>query len=158
LNSASETIYGYDLLDRLTSVRTQSSAQTFDYDAVGNRKLKVNNGNTTTYTYGANSNRLTHIGPLPVPTDANGSITAKPDATFAYDVRGRMISANTSIGLVSYTINSLGQRVRKITPNDTTVFHYDTAGKLIAEATTTGNTVSVQEYVYLGDIPVAVLK
>jgi YD repeat-containing protein len=50
------------------------------------------------------------------------------------------VSANTAIGLVTYTINSLGQRVRKVTPADTTVFHYDAGGKLIAESTTTGST------------------
>lgn len=91
-------------------------------------------------------------------TDANGSVTNKGNASFNYDARGRMVSANTAIGLVTYTINSLGQRVRKVTPTETTVFHYDMAGKLIAEATTTGSTTTEQEYVYLGDMPVAVIK
>jgi hypothetical protein len=44
--------------------------------------------------------------------------------------------------------------VQKITPTETTVFHYDRSGKLIAEGT--GSTLT--EYVYLDDIPVAVLK
>jgi len=38
------------------------------------------------------------------------------------------------------------------------VFHYDLAGKLIAEATTTAGTTTVQEHIYLGDLPVAVIK
>ncbi|UUZ47746.1 hypothetical protein LP420_32100 [Massilia sp. B-10] len=90
--------------------------------------------------------------------DANGSTTAKPGATFSYDVRGRMVSATTNIGLVTYTINSMGQRVRKVTPTETVVFHYDQGGKLIAESTTAAGVTKVQEYVYLGDLPVAVLK
>lgn len=65
-----------------------------------------------------------------------------------------MVSANTAIGLVSYTINVFGQRVQKTTPTATTVFHYDGSGKLIAESTAGTQT----EYVYLGDMPVAVLK
>jgi hypothetical protein len=48
----------------------------------------------------------------------------------------------------------MGQRVQKVTPAANTVFHYDLAGKLIAE-TTDGATT---EYVYLDDVPVAVLK
>ena len=65
-----------------------------------------------------------------------------------------MVSANTAIGLVTYTINAMGQRVRKTTPASTTVYHYDRSGKLIAESTDGVMT----EYVYLGDMPVAVLK
>ena len=42
----------------------------------------------------------------------------------------------------------------KTTPTSTTVFHYDGGGKLIAEMTGGATT----EYVYLDDVPVAVLK
>ena len=45
-----------------------------------------------------------------------------------------------------------------VTPIGTTVFHYDASGKLIAEMTTTGSTTKTQEYVFLGDMPVAVVK
>jgi len=55
-------------------------------------------------------------------------------------------------------INSFGQRLRMVTPIGTTVFHYDASGKLIAEMTTTGSTTKTQEYVFLGDMPVAVVK
>lgn len=150
--------YGYDKFDRLTSAITPTSGQTFDYDAVGNRVFRAVNAATTTLTYGGGGNRLTQVGAQPIATDANGSITNKGNATFNYDARGRMVSANTQIGLVQYLINSLGQRVRKTTPTETTVFHYDAGGKLIAEATTTGSVVKTQEYVYLGDMPVAVMK
>jgi YD repeat-containing protein len=150
--------YGYDVLDRLTSVQAPGSSQTYVYDAVGNRTQKVNGAAVTPYTFATGSNRLVQAGSLPLVTDANGSVTGKDNATLNYDARGRMVSANTAIGLVTYTINSLGQRVRKVTPTETTVFHYDMAGKLIAESTTTGSTTKTQEYVYLGDMPVAVLK
>lgn len=157
-NPSGGTSYGYDALDRLTSVLAPGSAQGYTYDLVGNRKQKVNNGVTTPYTYGGPGNRLNQVGTQPVTTDVNGSITNKDNIAFAYDVRGRMVSANTAIGLVQYTINSLGQRVRKATPTDITVFHYDTSGKLIVETTTTGGVAAIKEYIYLGDMPVAVLK
>ena len=44
--------------------------------------------------------------------------------------------------------------MQKTTPTATTVYHYDGSGKLIAENTNGALT----EYVYLGDMPVAVLK
>ncbi|MES2321015.1 MAG: hypothetical protein V4633_02005 [Pseudomonadota bacterium] len=157
-NPANGNTYDYDVLDRLTNVATPFSAQTYDYDAVGNRTQKVNNSTTTNYHYEGSGNRLTRIGSQHIPTDANGSITDKGNATFTYDVRGRMVAANTAIGLVRYTLNSAGQRVRKETPTESTVFHYDFGGKLIAESTTAGGNTSTQEYVFLGDMPVAVLK
>ena len=157
-NAASGNTYDYDVLDRLTNVVTPTAGQTYAYDAVGNRKQKATNGTTTTYGYAGPGNRLTSVAGQSVATDANGSITNTGNATFNYDARGRMVSANTAIGLVTYTINSLGQRVRKVTPTETTVFHYDLAGKLIGESTTTGSTTKTQQYVFLGDMPVAVLK
>lgn len=157
-NPASGTTYGYDTLDRLTNVGTASSAQTYKYDDVGNRIQKVINSAATAYSYGATNNRLVQVGAQAISTDANGSIIDKGNATFNYDARGRMVSANTAIGLVKYTINSLGQRVSKVTPTYTTIFHYDTTGKLIAESTLAGAKTTTQEYVYLGDVPVAVLK
>lgn len=157
-NPLAKTDFGYDVMNRLTNVQTPGSAQVYEYDEVGNRKKKTNGGTATSYGYGGPGNRLTQVGAQVIVSDQNGSTTDKGNATFAYDVRGRMVSADTAIGKVHYTINSLGQRVRKVTPTGTTVFHYDVAGKLIAETTHVGSSVTVQEHVYLGDIPVAVLK
>lgn len=152
------TTYGYDYQDRLTSVATPTATQSYSYDAIGNRVVKWNNSSSTTLSYGGTGSRLTAIGNQAIVSDANGSITSKGTATFNYDARGRMVSANTQIGLVQYLINSLGQRVRKTTPTEMTVFHYDAAGKLIAETTSSGSTSATQEYIYLGDMQVAVLK
>ena len=157
-NPATALTFAYDLQERLTDVAGAGFAQKYKYDGVGNRAEKTNNGAVTSYSYGTDNNRLTKVGSQPIVTDPNGSITDKVGATFNYDARGRMVSANTAIGLVTYTINSLGQRVRKVTPTETTVFHYDLGGKLIAESITAGDKTTHQEYVYLGDMPVAVIK
>jgi YD repeat-containing protein len=157
-NATSGNTYGYDLLDRLTSYVSPTVGQSYAYDAVGNRTQKSNNGTVTGYSIEATSNRLLQAGSQPLTLDANGSTTSNTRNQFAYDARGRMVSATTSIGQVTYRINALGQRVEKITPLETTVFHYDSGGKLIAESTTSGGTTRSQEYVYLGDLPVAVLK
>ena len=156
--TASVNNYVYDALSRLERMYSSTSNYMYQYDAVGNRTQRTLMWTPTDNLYGGAGNRLTRVGAQPITTDANGSITDRGNAVLSYDARGRMVSANTPIGVVTYTINSLGQRVRKATPTETTVFHYDLAGKLIAESTTAGATTTAREYVYLGDMPVAVLK
>jgi YD repeat-containing protein len=149
--------YGYDELDRLTSEQRAQSSLGYTYDAVGNRTQMVNGAAVTGYSYGTASNRLAQVtgGQGGTPTmDANGSTTGNGSSAFNYDARGRMVSANAAIGLVSYRINALGQRVQKLAAGASTVFHYDSGGRLIAEST--GDVVT--DYVYLDDIPVAVLR
>ncbi|PRC90572.1 hypothetical protein S2091_4719 [Solimicrobium silvestre] len=116
-----------------------------------------NGGTNTQYSYGSTSNQLTQVSGSQVNTiqsDANGSITNNVNNQFAYDARGRMVSAQTAIGSVQYKINALGQRVLKVTPTGTTVFNYDQGGKLIGESTGTKGA----DYIYLNDIPVAVAQ
>jgi hypothetical protein len=57
-------------------VATPASAQVYDYDAVGNRKQKTNNGAVTAHSYAGPGNRLTQAGAQPIAIDANGSITS----------------------------------------------------------------------------------
>jgi YD repeat-containing protein len=158
----SATSLGYDALDRLTSYQRPTTSGSYTYDAVGNRTRQTNGAVTTTYQYGDTSNRLTQIAgtqTTTIATDANGSITSSGNSQFTYDARGRLMAAVTSVGTTHYHINALGQRVQKSVPsgssaNTITRYHYDQGGHLIAE--TTGSAVT--EYVYLGDIPVAVMQ
>lgn len=153
--------YGYDNTDRLTSYLTPQTNQNFTYDPVGNRRSKTNGTSTSTYSYDNTSNRLSQVsGSLTstITMDANGSTTNNGSAQFAYDVRGRMISATTTAGVVQYQVNALGQRVQKTASvagnNVSTLYHYDQGGHLISEQ----RGQSHVDYVYLDDIPVAVLK
>ena len=50
----------------------------------------------------------------------------------------------------------MGQRVKKSVAGIDTVFHYDSSGRLFSE--TDATEAIKQEYVYLNDIPLAVLK
>ena len=56
----------------------------------------------------------------------------------------------------AYQVNALGQRVRKTNASDDRVFLYDTRGHLIAETTPAG--ALLREYLYLNDIPLAVIQ
>jgi hypothetical protein len=66
-----------------------------------------------------------------------------------------MVQATSAIGATDYQVNALGQRVRKSNSLGDTVFHYDSGGRLIAESYPNG--AAKREYLYLGDIPVAVV-
>jgi YD repeat-containing protein len=159
-NPPNTNTYGYDALDRVTSASLQASAYGYTYDAVGNRLTRSVGGNTDTYAYGTTSNRIASITPQSGPPrsftlDNNGSTTADGVNTFAYDTRGRMVQAVSTLGTTTYHVNALGQRVRKTNTLGDFVYHYDSGGRLIAETTAAG--ALKREYIYLGDIPVAVV-
>jgi RHS repeat-associated protein len=152
--------YGYDNLDRLTSAVIPSTPFAFTYDGVGNRLTKTVGSSTDTYAPATTSNRLASITPAsgPVRTythDANGAVTADGTNTYTYDTRGRLTQSVSVIGTTNYQVNAAGQRIRKTNTQGDTVYHYDNGGKLIAESSPIG-TVQ-REYIYLGDMPVAVL-
>ena len=162
-NTARQASYNYDALDRLTNYVTPQATQGFTYDAVGNRTTQTLGAATTNYAYASNSNRLTQVAGSQTNTivmDPNGSTTNNGNIQFNYDTRGRMVSANTAAGLVQYYVNPLGQRVQKWrmgtagNPDIVSLYHYDLGGKLVSEKT------GEQEidYLYLGDIPVAVIQ
>lgn len=117
------------------------------------------------YTIAGTSNRLTHTsGPPPAKTntyDAAGNLTGNGTATFAYSDRGRMDSATVGANTVTYLYNGQGQRVKKpgptaVVPTGAIYYAYDEAGHLIGLYDT--NLQVLQELVYLGDTPVALIK
>ena len=128
---------------------------------MGNRTSRTAGSGTDTYAYSPTSNRVASITSLSGPLrnfvfDANGSTTADGLNTYAYDVRGRMVQATSSLGATNYQVNALGQRIRKTNSLGDTVFHYDTQGRLIAETSPAG--ALRRELIYLGDIPVGVIQ
>jgi RHS repeat-associated protein len=161
LNPPNTNTYGYDVLDRLTSATLPATTYGYSYDAVGNRLTKTTGANTDTYTYGTTSNRISTLTPSSGPArsftlDSNGSTTDDDLNTYAYDTRGRMVSATSSAGTTTYYLNALGQRVRKTNSGTDVAFHYDLEGHLIAESTAAGSVI--REYIWLGDTPVAVIS
>ena len=157
-NANNSGIYGYDVLDRLTSATLPASTYGYGYDAVGNRTTQTTGAVTRAYTTDPASNRLQG---LTNPTrsygyDANGSLTSDGTNSFNYDARGRLAQATTAAGSTGYQINALGQRVKKTSGSDMTIYHYDTAGHLLAESDGAGNLQ--REYVWLDDTPLAVLQ
>jgi YD repeat-containing protein len=160
-NAANLNSYTYDDLGRLIRAVVPSTPFAYAYDAVGNRTSKTVGSATDTYVYSATNNQLSSItaqaGAVRNFTfDANGSTTSDGINQYAYDTRGRMVQSDGALGATSYQLNALGQRVRKTNSTDDRVFLYDTWGHLIAEVDPSGGLK--REYLYLNDIPLAVIQ
>jgi len=158
---ANPNTYTYDELDRLKSAALPNVPFTYAYDAVGNRSSKTVGSVTDTYTYDGTSNRLSSITPQGGAArnfsfDANGSTTNDGLNQYTYDTRGRMVSSTGALGATTYQVNALGQRIRKTNPSLDRVYLYDTRGRLIAETDPGGGLK--REYLYLNDIPLAVIQ
>lgn len=139
----------YDAAGRITGIADSVAAP------------KIMNTGTTAFQYASTSNRQTSSTGGMAKTysyDAAGNIISDGSATFTYGANGRLAQA-TKGGTTAYAINGLGQRVAKTGSGATTgatYFVYDEAGHLIGEYDASGNVV--QETVWLGDLPVGVLK
>jgi len=157
--------FGYDNLNRLLSASLNTTSTQYSYDETGNRTSKTIAGITYSNTVAATSNKLTQTqdvnGAATIQYDAAGHITSDGTNTFTYSDRGRMTSATNAGGTVSYTYNGLNQRVYKSGPTamvntGAAYFLYDEQGQLLGEYDANG--APVYETIYLGMMPVGVLK
>jgi YD repeat-containing protein len=160
-NPTNANTYGYDALDRLTSAVLPNTPFAYSYDAVGNRLSKTVGSSTDTYAYGSTNNRIASITAQAGATrafgfDPNGSTVNDGVNQYAYDARGRMVQSVGALGTTTYQVNALGQRIRKTNSSEDRVFLYDTKGHVVAETDPGGGLK--REYLYLGDIPIAVVQ
>lgn len=176
-NSAIQS-YVYDVLDHLSSYTGLSTSYSWTYDANGNRKTQTQGTATDTYVLASGSNRLQSIslatgGSKTYTTLSTGQVRIDGDNTYNYySGNHRMYSATNAQTTDIVVINPLGERLFKATASSTkatgTFYYYDEAGHLIAETDPSGGapvtgTSGISgtpgnwtDYLYLGDIPVAV--
>jgi RHS repeat-associated protein len=154
--------FGYDGLDRLTSFVNGSATTSYAYDADSNRTSVTVAAGMTTYNYPATSNRLSGLSGLASASDGydfDGNLLSDGTNAWAYDARGRMASDTVSGVATNYGINALGQRVTKngtgVSPKGLNAYAYDGKGRLFGEYDGGGN--MLEETVYLGNLPIAVL-
>jgi RHS repeat-associated protein len=151
--------YGYDTLDRLTSASQGTNAWGFTFDAVGNRLTSTVNAATTTYGYFTGSHRLQSLTGAQVKTyafDAAGNMASDGTATWTYGGNNRPTQVTAAGTTTQFSINALGQRVRKATGTTGTRFVHDEAGRLWGEYSDTGALIS--ETIWLEDLPVALIR
>ena len=159
--AANNQSFGYDSLDRLTNFTGLGASQGFTYDGDGNRLTQTQGASTSRYTYPSTSNRLSQVsGPSPktFSYDAMGNLLADGTNTYSYNARGRLSYVSYNNRSNAYHHNGLGQRVAKsgwLAITDFNIYAYDEQGHLIGEYDAYG--APIQETVYLGDTPVAVL-
>ncbi|WP_166888591.1 RHS repeat-associated core domain-containing protein [Massilia sp. CCM 8734] len=154
--------YYYDGRDRLIGFDSATASQRFEYDANGNRTKLTVGPNSYLNTIDAGSNRLTSTsGPVPAKRntyDATGSLISDGTLRFGYGSNGRLNNVSGgSGGVVQYRYNGLGQRtIKSDAAGASTYFVYDEAGRMVGEYDTAG--IPIQETIYLGGMPVAVIK
>ncbi len=117
--------YGYDTLNRLTSLKQTLGSQTlasytYTLDPAGNRTKVVNaDGSSVSWTYD-DAYRLTGE------TDQDAAGTPTFQASYSYDGVGNRTSATINGQTTNYTYNSLDQ----LTSAGTTQYSYDGRGNL----------------------------
>jgi RHS repeat-associated protein len=158
--SALNQTYSYDDLDRLTGFDGMATSQRYAYDKNGNRMQVSFGAASYAYTLSATSNRLlAATGPAPARTntfDAAGNLLDDGTVRYTYNAN-RQIDSATRAGITTrYLTNGRGERVFKNSFAGTTYYVYDERGHLLGEYDAHGK--PLQETVYLGDLPVAVVK
>jgi RHS repeat-associated protein len=161
--------HGYDNQYRTSSIVVGSILdRTYNYDANGNITY-IDDGESAgnealetagLYTYDQGTNLLADMWrevPVVYDYDEDGNTISANNRTFTYDLSNRLITVQEgSTTLGQYVYNALNQRIKKILPAETTIFHYDLQGHLIAETTDAG--ITLAEYFYLGDQPLAMIR
>ncbi|WP_162150832.1 RHS repeat-associated core domain-containing protein [Methylosinus trichosporium] len=173
--SAQTQSFTYTPTRRLKTASGYYGALSWSYDANGNRTGQTLNGVTSPYAYPTTSNRLASVTP-PGGTvrnftyDAAGNVLTDSRAgalgmTFEYDVEGRLSKARqtNSPGIGgTYRYDARSRLVsRTVTQTAapttfTTLYVHDINDHIIAETDTSG--VTQREYIWLDDIPLAVVS
>jgi RHS repeat-associated protein len=159
VDNARSQILDYDDLNRLSDATGNYGDVDYSYDAIGNRLSETIDSALESYTYDVNSHHLLQTqasGITDYLYDANGNTTSNTQFDFSYGDNNRL--KQTSIlgsAVATYTYNGRGERVKK-EGLTTTYYHYDQAGKLIAETDVTGATLV--EYIYIDGQPTAIVN
>ncbi|WP_228886191.1 RHS repeat-associated core domain-containing protein [Stenotrophomonas rhizophila] len=152
--------YGYDTLGRLTHAKdgaTGTAIETYAYDATGNRTALTTAAGTASYTYPADSHRLTAVDAQARSHDAAGNTTGIGDREFSYNDANRMDAVKQGGAVMeSYGYNHKGERVLRAPASaDAQVTVYDEAGRWVGNYGPNGQQ---QQAIWLDNHPVALIN
>jgi len=114
-NAANNQAFNYDALQRLTNYQGLGATDVYGYDANGNRDALTLGAQNYANVIDLVSNRIDSVGGPIARTysyDAVGNTLNDGTHSYAYDDRGRLTSVDN--GAMTYAINGLGQRIRKL--------------------------------------------
>ena len=150
--------HGYDVLNRLATETNDGATLDYTYDPNGNRLTTDDGAQATEYAYGAGNNQLIRIDATALTYDLTGNLTDNGQGqSYTYNDANRLFKIFDQTTLIStYIYNALGQRMRKTTATGTTIFHYDLAGRLIAETAADGT--PLRDYVWQQASPIAQIE
>jgi RHS repeat-associated protein len=165
--------FNYDALNRLGAATGSYGSIAYSYDANSNRLSYSDANGVDSYTYDTASNRLLSTSEWDYGYDENGNLIAKINRSgtsddgfhYRYDERNRLSQAiqlstvngeHSETVIANYIYNALGQRARNESANGSINYLYGPQGRLLAEVNQAG--VTLREYIYLDDRPVAVVQ
>ncbi len=104
----------------------------YEYDPVGNRLMKIDNGDTTQYVYDDNDRFLTENLELETRNyvyDANGNTLKKIEGldttSYSYDYQNRLKKVLTNADTIAYAYDTDGIRMQKVVNGDVTNYLVD---------------------------------
>jgi RHS repeat-associated protein len=142
--------FAYDPLNRLQAInRANNVSSQYKYDAVGRLLSLIHSGpagvlNAQSYTYDAVGNRTsyaTNIGqPLTTPAvsgsslDADNRLLQNASFSFSYDADGNLTSRTDSIGTTTFKWDARNRLQSVSGPGMQASFQYDFAGNLVLQS------------------------
>ncbi|MEH6437361.1 RHS repeat-associated core domain-containing protein [Massilia sp. DD77] len=130
--SAQSQVFGYDVIDRLTSVQRSWDDQSFALDKSGNRYIHTRAGVNTSLVIDESSNRLASMsGQINriYSYTARGNVSNDSLRNYTYDGFNRLKTVTLGGVTTTYNYNALQQRVS----NGSKAWIYDENGKLLYE-------------------------
>jgi RHS repeat-associated protein len=129
--------YGYDAVDQLVSADYGPRAETFEYDAAGNRVSVADSASGTTDYTANNLNQYTGVGATTPVYDSNGNLSAYSPWSYTYDAGNRLLTAGDGTTSAGFAYDGLNRQVARTISGVTTYLIYD-GWNLIAEYDSSG--------------------
>ena len=142
LDAALSEFYGYDDLDRLTSMKRGSvnnpDYQSWGLDGVGNWLTSTTGSTTDTKTFDTANQTATTTASIPPTYDAAGNMTLTPKPgnaaagwTCVYDGWNRLVSASDGTTTVTYQYDGTGRLA--VRSDGTTTERYSYSGQQLVQ-------------------------
>lgn len=104
--------FGYDLLDRLTSVSGDYTAA-YAYNALANIVSSNVTGTYKAYGYGTKPHAVTSVGAAGYTYDSNGNMLTRSTDNITWDAENRPVTVSTANGTSTFVYDGDGNRVKK---------------------------------------------